>query len=107
MSDVRRLPVPDGLDGMRVDAGLSRMLGLSRTVVATLAEDGHVEVDGSPAGKSDRLVAGSWLEIALPEPERETPISAPPEIAAGLVNPDNPGEYVDIRPVAEGVEELI
>jgi hypothetical protein len=29
------------------------------------------------------------------------------EIAAGFVNPGNPGEYVDIRPVAEGVEELI
>ena len=37
-----QLPVPDGLDGMRVDAGLARLLGLSRTVVATLAEDGHV-----------------------------------------------------------------
>ena len=30
MSDTRQLPVPDGLDGMRVDAGLSRLLGLSR-----------------------------------------------------------------------------
>jgi hypothetical protein len=28
------------------------------------------------------------------------------EIAAGFVNPDAKGEYVDIRPVAEGVEEL-
>jgi len=28
------------------------------------------------------------------------------EIAAGLVNPDTKGEYVDIRPVMEGIEEL-
>jgi hypothetical protein len=28
------------------------------------------------------------------------------EIAAGLVNPDSPGEYVDIRPIIDGVEEL-
>ncbi|GIJ23737.1 hypothetical protein Vlu01_43610 [Micromonospora lutea] len=28
------------------------------------------------------------------------------EIAATLVNPDNPGEYVDVRPVAEGVDDL-
>jgi 23S rRNA pseudouridine1911/1915/1917 synthase len=82
--DVRRLPVPDGLDGMRVDAGLSRLLGLSRTAVATLAEDGHVEIDGAAAAKSDRLTAGTWLEIALPEPERDTSISAPAEIVAGL-----------------------
>jgi hypothetical protein len=28
------------------------------------------------------------------------------EIAAGLVNPDADGEYVDVRPVVEGIEEL-
>ena len=85
MSDLRRLPVPDGLEGMRVDAGLSRLLGLSRTVVAALAEEGCVEVDGRAAGKSDRLVAGTWLEIALPDPDRPTEISAPAEVVAGLV----------------------
>jgi 23S rRNA pseudouridine1911/1915/1917 synthase len=61
------MPVPEGLAGMRVDAGLSRLLGLSRTVVATLAEQGDVEVDGAPVGKSDRLAAGAWLEVRLPE----------------------------------------
>jgi 23S rRNA pseudouridine1911/1915/1917 synthase len=65
---VRTLPVPDGLDGMRLDAGLSRMLGLSRSAVADLAADGAVRVDGVAAGKSDRLVAGAWLEVELPEP---------------------------------------
>jgi hypothetical protein len=28
------------------------------------------------------------------------------EIASGLVNPDADGEYVDVRPVVDGVEEL-
>jgi len=28
------------------------------------------------------------------------------EIAAGLVNPDAAGEYVDIRPILDGVEDL-
>lgn len=28
------------------------------------------------------------------------------EIAAQFVNPDVPGEYVDVRPVAEGIEDL-
>ena len=84
VGDTRQLPVPDGLDGMRVDAGLSRLLGLSRTAVATLAEEGRVAVDGRAAGKSDRLVAGSWLEVDLPEPERPTTIAAPPEVVAGL-----------------------
>ena len=53
MRETRSLPVPDGLDGMRVDAGLARLLGLSRTAVAALAEEGAVQLDGSPAGKSD------------------------------------------------------
>ncbi|HEY0638894.1 MAG TPA: RluA family pseudouridine synthase [Pseudonocardiaceae bacterium] len=68
MSELRTLPVPDGLDGMRVDAGLAKLLGLSRTVVAGLAEAGDVLLDGHAAGKSDRLVAGAWLEVSLPAP---------------------------------------
>jgi len=79
MSNQRTLPVPEGLDGMRVDAGLSRMLGLSRTVVAGLIEDGQVQTDGRPVAKSDRLVAGTWLDVELPEPER--PITTAPTAA--------------------------
>lgn len=67
MPAVRTLPVPDGLVGERVDAALSRMLGLSRTVAAQIAADGGVLVDGKPAGKSDRLPADGWLEVTLPD----------------------------------------
>ena len=63
----RSMPIPEGLAGMRVDAGLARLLGLSRTAAAALAEEGGVELDGAPAGKSDRLTAGGWLEVRLPE----------------------------------------
>ena len=62
---------------MRVDAGLARLLGLSRTAAAALAEDGGVELDGAPAGKSDRLTAGAWLQVRLPEapaPLENTPV---------------------------------
>lgn len=80
----RSLPVPDGLAGERVDAGLARLLGVSRTRVADLAEAGAVQLDGRPAGKSDRLVAGSWLEVdleALDGPARQ---AAPPEPVPGM-----------------------
>jgi 23S rRNA pseudouridine1911/1915/1917 synthase len=63
----RAMPVPEGLAGMRVDAGLARLLGLSRTAAAALAEDGAVDIDGVPADKSDRLSSGAWLEVRLPE----------------------------------------
>ncbi|MBP2324040.1 23S rRNA pseudouridine1911/1915/1917 synthase [Kibdelosporangium banguiense] len=82
MSDLRTLPVPDGLDGMRVDAGLSKLLGLSRTAVAAIAESGDVVIDGRPAGKSDRLVAGTMLEVTLPAPER--PVQLMPVPVDGL-----------------------
>ncbi len=85
MTEARQLPVPDGLDGMRVDAGLSRLLGLSRTAVAALADEGRVAVDGRAAGRSDRLVAGAWLEVELPGPERPAAVAGPPEVVAGLV----------------------
>src|ERR1700721_4163320 len=64
----RSMPVPEGLAGRRVDAGLSRLLGLSRTAAAALAEGGGVELDGVPAGKADHLTAGAWLQVRLPEP---------------------------------------
>lgn len=79
MSEVRRLPVPDGLAGMRVDAALSRLLGMSRTSVATMIDAGDVLVDGAAVARSERLVADGWLEITLPEPERP-PVVVPQSV---------------------------
>jgi 23S rRNA pseudouridine1911/1915/1917 synthase len=75
----RTLPVPEGLDGLRLDQAVSRLLGLSRTAVADLAEDGNILMDGTPAGKSEKVRAGSWLQITLPPP------AAPPTIVAERV----------------------
>jgi len=82
VADVRRLIVPDGLAGMRLDAGLARLLGISRTTVATLIDSGDVLVDGVSVARSERLTADSWLEITLPEPER--PSALVPENVDGL-----------------------
>jgi len=68
----RSLPVPDGLDNERVDAGLSRLLGISRTKAAELAVAGDVLLDGKSVGKSDRLVAGAWLEVTLADQVQST-----------------------------------
>jgi 23S rRNA pseudouridine1911/1915/1917 synthase len=78
----RSMPVPEGLAGMRVDAGLARLLGLSRTAAAALAEAGGVELDGAQAGKSDRLAAGAWLEVSLPE--APAPLDNPPVDVEGM-----------------------
>jgi 23S rRNA pseudouridine1911/1915/1917 synthase len=79
----RRVPVPDGLDGERLDAAIARMFGLSRTRAAELISEGGVLVGGRPAGKSDRVPAGEWLDVTLPP--LGTPPSPPrPEAVPGL-----------------------
>src|SRR4051794_29263785 len=82
MADRRDPPVPDGLDGMRADAGLARLLGVSRTAVGTMIDNRDVLVDGTVASKSERLHPGMWLEITLPEPER--PLAVVPQKVDGL-----------------------
>ncbi|MFD9892358.1 RluA family pseudouridine synthase [Amycolatopsis sp. NPDC059027] len=94
----RMLPVPDGLDGMRVDAGLAKLLGLSRTVVAELAASGDVLLDGRPAGKSDRLTAGGLLEVTLPDPERPIEVVAEP-VEGMLILHDDEDIVVVAKPV--------
>jgi len=63
----RLLPVPPDFHGQRADAGLAKMLGMSRSQAAELLLAEAVTQDGKPIGKSDRLVADSLLEVTLPE----------------------------------------
>ncbi|HEX9999193.1 MAG TPA: RluA family pseudouridine synthase [Actinoplanes sp.] len=79
MSSTRSLPVPDGLDGLRLDQAVSRLFGLSRTAAATLVESGDALVDGYPRPKSDKVSAGSWLEVTLP-----APVAAPAVVAEAV-----------------------
>jgi 23S rRNA pseudouridine1911/1915/1917 synthase len=84
MPDVRSLSVPDGLEGERVDAALARLFGLSRTKAADLATAGAVTVDQRLVGKSDRVRAGSWLEISLPDPPASTRLAVVAEPVPGM-----------------------
>ncbi|MEV4070394.1 RluA family pseudouridine synthase [Nonomuraea fuscirosea] len=68
MSEQRSLPVPDGLEGERLDAALSRLFGFSRTRAAELILAGEVLVDGQRPAKSDRVHAGAWLDVTMPPP---------------------------------------
>lgn len=71
--EFRALPVPEGLDGMRVDAAIAKLFGVSRSVAADMATEGAVRVDGACPQKSDRVPAGALLEVTLPEPKRVEP----------------------------------
>jgi len=102
VSGYRTLPIPDGLDGMRVDAGLAKLLGLSRTVVASIADADDVLINGRVVGKSDRLMAGAMLEITLPAPPQPVTVQAIPVPGLLILHEDDDIIVVD-KPVGVAV----
>lgn len=72
----RLIPVPEGLEGLRLDSALSRLLGLSRSRCAELIDDAAVLVDGATPTKSTRVSSGATLEVTLPDVS-----AAPPPVA--------------------------
>lgn len=98
MSGQRSLPVPDGLDGMRLDQAVSRLFGLSRTAAATLVESGDALVDGVARTKSEKVSAGSWLEVTLPAPAAAPVVVAAPVHGLGIIYSDDDIVVVD-KPV--------
>ncbi|WP_203717783.1 RluA family pseudouridine synthase [Asanoa siamensis] len=67
---------------MRLDQAISRLFGLSRTAAAAIVEAGDAVVDGTPRPKSDKVSAGAWLEVTLPEPQSEAAVV--PQAVPGL-----------------------
>ncbi|HET9858548.1 MAG TPA: RluA family pseudouridine synthase [Nocardioidaceae bacterium] len=80
--DRRSVVVPEGLAGERVDAALARMFGFSRTRAADLVRDGQVTLDGSTPAKSDRVTAGSLLDVVIPS--LVDPVAVVPETVEGI-----------------------
>ncbi|KHL03118.1 RluA family pseudouridine synthase [Sinomonas humi] len=77
-----RHSVPEELAGLRADAGLSALLGVSRSAAAQLLAGGHVTAAGRPLAKSGRLAAGEVIEIDAPE--RRDPLEVVVEHVDGL-----------------------
>jgi 23S rRNA pseudouridine1911/1915/1917 synthase len=96
--ETRVMPVPDGLDGMRVDAGVARLLGLSRSAVAALADEGAVLLDGAAVAKSEKLTVGRLLEVTLPEPARAPTVVAEPVEGMAILYADDDIVVVDKPP---------
>ncbi|MGO2684665.1 RluA family pseudouridine synthase [Microbacterium sp.] len=90
----RSLPVPDGLEGARVDAALAKMLGFSRTFAAEVVTAGGVRQDGLVLDKSDRLHGGGWLDVEW-QPKQE-PMIVPVQVPElGIVYDDDDIVVVD------------
>ncbi len=91
----RRLPVPDGLDGMRLDAAIARLFGLSRAAAAGLVDAGDASVDGVVGGRADRVPGGSWLDVVLPAPPRPPAVEPTPVEGLEVLHDDDDIIVVD------------
>lgn len=82
MSATRTALVPDGLAGERIDVGIARMFGLSRTRAADVITAGGAELDGRRvAARSERLEPGAMLTVEIPG---ERAVEVRPQIAPGM-----------------------
>ncbi|WP_184583391.1 RluA family pseudouridine synthase [Lipingzhangella halophila] len=98
MGDHRSMPVPEGLEGDRLDAALARMFGLSRTRAAELISEGNVQLDGDAGAKSDRVQAGTWLDVTLPAPP-QAPVARPEPVPGMAVLHEDADIVVVDKPV--------
>ncbi len=64
----REFPIPEGLEGERVDSAIARLFGFSRSRSVEMIEQGLVQLGGASPSKSARVNAGDWLEVRLPAP---------------------------------------
>ncbi len=98
----RTLQVPEGLAGERVDVGLARMFGISRSKAAELLVQELVVIDGAAAAKSDRLLPGSQLDVTFPQ--ETDPLEVHEEIVEGIaiIHDDDDIVVVD-KPVGVAV----
>jgi 23S rRNA pseudouridine1911/1915/1917 synthase len=102
MSDYRALPLPEGLVGERLDAAMSRLFGLSRTKAADLIDEGHVQVNNSPASRSQRVNEGDFLEVTFPD--ASDPLEIKAEVVEGMtVLYDDDDVIVISKPVGAAV----
>jgi 23S rRNA pseudouridine1911/1915/1917 synthase len=89
--EIRSLSIPDGLNGERIDAALSRLLGLSRTVIVGLIDAQDVMKDGKPVSKSFKVSTADQIEITMPQAKGEAQLTATPIDGLDVVYDD---EYV-------------
>jgi 23S rRNA pseudouridine1911/1915/1917 synthase len=95
--ETRSLPLPDGLAGERTDTALAKLMGFSRSFAAEVIEAGGVTADGKALSKSDRLQAGSWLEVSW-QP-RQAPVIVPMNVPELTVVYDDDDLIVIDKPV--------
>ena len=76
---------PKNSAGTRVDAGLAKLMDISRSQAATLIAEGNVSSGGKAVGKSLKLAPGAVLDVVVPE--RRDPLEIVEEVVEEPVDP--------------------
>ncbi|MET4001405.1 MULTISPECIES: RluA family pseudouridine synthase [Arthrobacter] len=74
--------VPEAVAGIRADAGLATLLGISRSAAALLCTEGNVLQNGASMGKSEKFSAGASIQVTIPQ--RRDPLEVRIEPVEGL-----------------------
>lgn len=69
MTQERLVQVTEGLVGERADAGISKLLGMSRAKVSEMIDAGLVTQNEKVISKSDPLISEAWLKVLVPKPK--------------------------------------
>jgi len=94
MSEVRNSHIPEGLDGMRLDAAMAKMFGFSRNMSADIIDAGGVSLANRPATKSDRVQAGKPIRVEWSPKEPVRVVDTPVE-NLGIVFDDDDIVVID------------
>ncbi|MFP3579474.1 RluA family pseudouridine synthase [Arthrobacter sp. SIMBA_036] len=78
----RDLSIPEELGGVRADAGIAKLLDVSRSAAALLLSEGNVTSGGATLEKSAKLTAGAVVHVTIPE--RRDPLEVVEEVVEGL-----------------------
>jgi len=83
---VVREPVPQALDGQRVDRVVAMLSGVARSEAARLVSEGRIRLDGREVEhRSRRVSTGEVLELALPEARGAVAPQPAPEVSVNVV----------------------
>lgn len=96
--ELRQLIVPEGVAGERIDSALTRVLGLSRTSIVKLLEEGDITTASVAMQKSDRVTAGQLIEVLMPAPVNQDAIPLTPLEGLTVVYNDDDIVVID-KPV--------
>jgi 23S rRNA pseudouridine1911/1915/1917 synthase len=94
----RTLSVPEGVAGERIDSALTRVLGLSRTAIVKLLEDGDITTHGVVMTKSERVTAHQIIDVVMPAVPNSDPIPLTPLEGLTVVYNDDDIVVID-KPV--------